>query len=116
MPGHMSTPPPPPHPESPGVLVTWSVLPFPLKPSSPTSGPSVSDPTVRDEVLCGRKGWQISLNSDWEAVLQLSGLVWGQHPEVEKPVSKNRFRLICHNERGKDTGERAAHQINHSFR
>lgn len=34
MPGHMRTPPPPPHPESPGVLVTCPLLSFPPQ-SSP---------------------------------------------------------------------------------
>lgn len=56
------------------------------------AGPSITDPMVRDKVLSCRKGWQINFNSDWWAMMQLSWLVWGQHHEVEKLVSKNRSR------------------------
>ncbi len=95
------------HPDSPGVLVTCSLLLFPVEAfiaepavqprngwfNSPHhAGPSITDPVVRDKVLSCRKGWQINLNPDWCAGMRVSGLVWGQHHEVEKPVSINRTR------------------------
>lgn len=75
MPGHMDTPPPPTHPESPGVLVTCPMLSFPSQ-SLPQqrnawcnslhhAGPSITDPMVRDKDLSRRKGWQINFSADW---------------------------------------------------
>lgn len=58
------------------------------------AGPSITDPMVRDMVLSCRKGWQINLNPDWWAGMRLSGLVWGQHREVEKAVTINRSRHL----------------------
>lgn len=100
MPGHMCAPPPPTHPESPGVLVTCSLLSFPFQSlpqqqnvwrNSPHHArPYISDPVVRDKVLSYLRGRQINLRADWWAVMQLSGLVRVQHHAVERPASKNR--------------------------
>lgn len=100
MPGHMCTPPPPTHPESPGVLVTCPLLSFPPQSLSQQrnawcnslrhAGPSITDPMVRDTVLSRRKGWQINFSTNWWAVMQLSGLVMVQHHAVERPATKNR--------------------------
>lgn len=77
----------------------WSlghVLSAPVLPEA-FSGPTEKrliyfSPPRRAVYHWSRKGWQINLNLDWWEGMLLSGLVWGLHHEVEKPMSINSSR------------------------
>lgn len=127
MPGHMCTPPPPTHPKFPGVLVTCSLLSFPLQ-SLPQqknvwcnslhhARPYITDPAVRHKVLSYRylRGWQINLSADWWAVMQLSGPVRVQHHAVERPAINRRQDLQGVDSSSSVTMNRVKHFLGHSI-